>query len=85
MYHGPYEVVSVMVTDIQVRDLIRCLRVIHLNNCMIQRRSGVVELPYADVTDGQPNESVETVIQIDTAAEQTSTGFDMVTGSNSRE
>ena len=52
---------------------------------MIQRRSGVVELPYADVTDGQLNESVETVIQIDTAAEQTSTGFDMVTGSNSRE
>ena len=56
---------------------------IHLNNCKIQRRSGVVELPYAEITDGQPNKSVETVIQKDTAAGQRSIGLDMATGSNS--
>ena len=83
MYHGPYEVVSIMGADIQVRDPVRGLRVIHLNNCKIQRRSGVAELPHAEVTDGKPNESVETVIQKDTAAGQTSTGFGMATGLNS--
>ena len=62
VYHGPYKVVSVIGPDIQVINPIRGLRVIYLNNCKIQRGSGVVELPYAEVTDGQPNKSVETTI-----------------------
>ena len=83
VYHCSYEVVSVIGPDIWVKDPVRGLRVIHLNNYNFQRRSGVVELPYAEVPDGQPNGSVATVIQKNTDAGQTSTGLDMATGLNS--
>ena len=62
LYHGPYEIVRVRRLNVQIRDHRRGLRVVHINNCRLQKPTETIMLPPAAelvTVPGEHNELLE--------------------------
>ena len=59
LYHGPYEIVRVIRPNVQIRDHRRGLRVVHINNCPLQKPTEIILLPPAEELVTVPGEHNE--------------------------